>query len=602
MKLPEGVETSHNPLKDLFKSYDIDSAVLVDDNAARMIRQETWITLRELLEEKDPDTFSAIAKLLEDHEIALSDDLPPVDLHEQLLTLIENGREEGRNLVARARFGEAELDTLYRFLEDLGIEVTACSSPEAAPCDKRLYFIDYNIGDPPGSEGMRAQGFLAKLMESHLSSKTCPAVMMMSRQEPGIRQWTAIANNSHVVRFCFRYRDKQELVESESHFVFHISELFDTYPLGQQYVGHVESVRSSLRVVAEEVANELLRLTPADFSTFASTRMEGNSGTSVRHLRFLFSSLLEQALCSSNAVSATFTDFVSSLLSRPAVVSSDSLALHELQGRILYDRTESTLNEPISFGDIIIEHTSSLGGIIVEQLPSERFFLVVTPECDLEQDKAISVLAIEGLFVTKKNAGDSLEYTALVNFDNSQMGWIEWNLRRIHTFDFKRLTQSLKDSHSSKRKWGSLRFQFAERIQNRLASDLLEVGTEEFMEGLSEVDLTVFSSHTATEPCGLLSLCLMRVERDEKKGEMSLGEEVGPLLANLDAFGLTVNQVLAFRRMTKRSDFISELKKLKLFLFDRGGRSMALVRVTGGDHSAWKNRPEAWKDATAVNK
>ncbi|MDB5343258.1 MAG: hypothetical protein JWP89_1635 [Schlesneria sp.] len=591
------VPVSGSVLGALFASNKVTSVVLIDDNAARVIRHEIWIVLRQILEDSDSQTATAVANLLESNGLDYTDELPPADFHQAILDLLQSACEAARTLVENARFGEGELDRLYEYLGHSGIPVTPYSSPETAPYDAQLYFVDYNIGETPGTEGKRAESFLIKLMESHRPHRTCPAVILMSRQEPGPRQWGMIANNAHVVRFCFRYRDKQELVESEQHLAFHLMELFDTFPLAQQYVGHVETLRLSLASAAQAVANDLLRLTPADFCAFASTRMGGDALSSARHVRFLFSALLEQALCGDTDVAKSLTAFVSSLSSKSAVVNSDGVSLHDLQGRILYDRTPTTIAAPLGFGDILVDNLDS----------PNRFFLVVTPECDLEvraggNAKAESVLMIEGAFVTVRAFGESLEHTALMNGASGEAGWIEWNLKKLCSLEYKVLRDLLPNTTANKRKWGSLRFQFAERLQNHLATDLLEVGTEEFMEGYSEASVAVFLSQDATEHCGMISLCHMRAQKEEKKSELALGEDVGPLLTHMADFGMTVEEILALRRLSPRGEFITKLKQFKLFLFSNvNGTAMALVRLKSGDVNTWI-KPGDWGNANPITK
>jgi hypothetical protein len=82
-----------------------------------------------------------------------------------------------------------------------------------------------------------------------------------------------------------------------------------------------------------------------------------------------------------------------------------------------------------------------------------------------------------------------------------RLGWIEWDLRRFRSGDSAGIAAELKNSGGRLRKWGALRFQYAERVQQRFASDLLEVGTEDMMEGFSERKATVFGGKDGDVEC-----------------------------------------------------------------------------------------------------
>jgi hypothetical protein len=197
------------------------------------------------------------------------------------------------------------------------------------------------------------------------------------------------------------------------------------------------------------VTNDLLRLTPADFCTFASQRLGGAGRDSIRHLHFLFNGLLESSLNASSAVQESFEAFSNTLAeSNISAMTSEGLALHELHAKILYDHTSYTLQRPLTFGDILIQNEEASG----------LLFLVLTPECDLElrQDgrpNAERILLLEGKRTAlRQRSVDYLEYSPLLGESEGRpVHWIEWNLRRPTAIECDTLFKAIERSGIARR-------------------------------------------------------------------------------------------------------------------------------------------------------
>ncbi len=305
--------------------------------------------------------------------------------------------------------------SLQQLTQELRIETFRATA--GVPTNAPLYFIDYSLDETPEKSGEGASGLLQKIVEAVTASGKPPAVFLMSRNRPERTRWQSVADNGGFLRFCFRYVDKPDLSSSPQHCWFQVDELLESLPLGRAYFSQVNKFNAALAKAAAQARKDLFQLTPADFREFAARKLKDKDGSqSARHLRHLFVRLLEAELESNPDVDEALQGF-GLILSRTQLrmrSDVDEGMLYRLQSKILYDRSATVLKSPIMFGDVFWQRYEG----------RYRYFLCITPECDLEvrsngRPKAESLLLVEGIAVDTPLEHGYLDHTPLVLMDES---------------------------------------------------------------------------------------------------------------------------------------------------------------------------------------
>src|SRR5258706_9976805 len=157
-----------------------------------------------------------------------------------------------------------------------------------------------------------------------------------------------------------------------------MNDLLDSLPLGRDYFSRVRSLRQAAQATVAKVAADTCGLVPADFQIFANAI--GGSGDEQRatmadHLISLFTGLLAAELRSDSETQDSLRNFFDMLMAKPGMAPGDvgSHTLHRLHARLLYDCSEWVTSTSMGVGDIY------------RCRGDERsYYIVITPECDLE--------------------------------------------------------------------------------------------------------------------------------------------------------------------------------------------------------------------------
>lgn len=587
--MPEDL-TIPERVRESLKQRGVTRALVVDDSLeGRGIEELTltnWLNVLEILRDEDPETVDKVRDCFNRAGFdELEVEIPETVVNETKGLVDQSSSVRAKGLMSSKRQGELEVERLISYLERLGLEVCIFSTPADAPKDVPLVFLDFQLKETNETAGKTATHFLEQLMEGVGPDAPPPALMLMSRNSPERERWEQVAEQASYLRFCFRYRDKDVLTATEDAFMFHLEELLESWPLGEAYYKHLHELGPRIAKVAKAVVQELMGLTPADFSSFARLRLQDADGTKcASHLRYLFSRLLEMELGSSLEVTESLVAFGKTLVEMPVRQSDyESIALHDLQGRILYDRSEVVKKEPISFGDI---YTS-------QQDEQALYFLVINPECDLEfrkdgNPKAENILFLEAKCMNCRQLGDSLECTPLMrDSPGDPCRWLIWNLRRPVTVPYGKLSAEF-------RKWGRLSHDHANLLRQRFASDLLEVGTEDIMEGAWTRNVEVFGGDSGSQLKKPVTLAELLIHDSH---QLALGPDAYQLFAEPNPL-LSIEEVRKLQSPRPVTDFLNLFKDRKLYFAHKDGR-LCLVRQVSGSLNSWRP-PEAWQSFTAI--
>jgi len=464
----------------------ITRAVIIDDAFAPGVSPTDWVLLVEYARAEAPSLYEKIvaevAKTTGNVD-AYPDDLAVREI-ERLVVLSKD--VTAVSLMTAPPRAEPALRLLEGYLRELNITPLRHWRLDATvPRDEKLYFIDYRLQpEQPDTAGKDASALLGELIGQVWARENGepPAAILMSRSvadRPGEAQWEMVAREGGgYLRSNFRYMEKSTL-DARSQFMFLLYDLVTSLPMGQAYFDHVRGLRKAARKTVDRVASETCGLLPADFNPFAARLTGGDTQQRAKladHLLGLFSGLLSAELRNDGDVRASLEQFMDTLEKAQMMVPEGlgSHSLHRIHSKLLYDQSNYALNSPIGFGDIY----TLLGD-------GENYFLVITPECDLElrhedgkiAPKVCTILLLNGKIQTTRppSSAGNLVATPLMLDPEGKLSWLCWSLQTPSLVPWMELAPGARYF----KKWGRLRTQEAEKVQMRYAADLLSVGTDD---------------------------------------------------------------------------------------------------------------------------
>ena len=584
-------EALRERVEHLFRNNHIERVIVVDDGLVPTFRHETWTALIAEVGASDAAMLGQLEAVAEESgTLPLASEQPP-ELLKTLFQLAKKSTSEAaRKLASTLTFAETELDRIVAWLKTLCKDVKLHTTVEDVPADAHLYFIDYTIDEPADQAGGKASRLLQRLVEHVKANGSPPAVVLMSRNKPDRSQWERVARDGGFLRFCFRYIEKPDISLSQDHFMFYLDELLESVPIGKAFFAQILEFSSAMADASAKVTKHLFGLSPADFRHFAARRLKDKDGRqAARHLRYLFVRLLESELEASAEVEEAMQTLGETLTQTELRIRGDidENMLYQLQSRILYDRSTSALQSPVTFGDVFRETTQD----------GYRFYLCITPECDLEiratgKAKAESLLLLEGVAVDAPFDQAYLEHTPLVpSEEKGQTRWFEWNFRRPRVIPYPNAAAG----DGGLERWGRLRHEFAEKVQQRFASDLLEVGTEETISGTRVVQIALLGGTEGKKDCGKVS-----VIRSEMGNEQfwAITEDCLDLFRDARRPFISADAVRELQFFRPTAEFCEISKRHKLILI-RKDDAFAFVWSPGGTLDKWAP-PDSWAGYSRV--
>ncbi len=549
----------------------VKEAVILDDAFSPDININQWTSLVELLRTTETELFARVENVVARGTGNI--DVPPNQADMLIIRrILAKANKDVLNhfLVPAPR--EIELDALITCLTDLNLKVTPFWQVDDAPKDADLYFVDYRL-QPEDEEtyGRDASQLINEALENTGHLGRAPGAVLMSRSEgnpshPNNAEQEAVARNGKgFVRCNFRYIEKADLVDTDR-LLFLLHDLLNSMPVGRDYFQQVTALRDAAKETVERVASETCSLLPVDFRVFA-TRLAGlppDANRVADHLLAIFSGLLVSELRNNTKIETTLKAF-RELLQRPGMMAPEGVhshSLHRIHSKLIYDQSRATIDGPLTFGDIL-----------VKALDPSTLYLLLTPECDLEPrvleggergPKVERVLVIPGTPGPKSLPNDeTLTSTPLfIDKPDGSASWIRWNLRKPSYIPWRKLF----GKSNGFVKWGRLRAAEAEAIQQRMAADMLAVGTDDVSDGVELRIVHLWKVGKKNEPC-------------QKLGEFGLteiasaspGKLLWALVANCQReLCSTANNVLTaetfcmLRQYTPKAQFIQKLLQLSV--------------------------------------
>lgn len=454
-------------------SLGIRKAIIIDDVIGET-NSVIWSELVSVLGKEDSDSYERFLELSDEEGTGSLDELPPDNILSRYQTIADTSSSSKASELAKKLDSGNEVEDLKLFLESLGLDVDALSAPPVEVPDVQLCFVDYQLTpEKPDSAGLDASAFLNK-MSDKLNAKV-PATVLMSRKiddEPGEIEWEDVAKRGAFLRLKYRFLDKSTIADEISLMLF-LNNLISTYTLGEKYADSISSFKEVVSVSVDNASNILYALKPSDFHAFSNSLGKvatGNPSTDytayhndymVEHLVDIFNDLVNQEMHNDGNLKNVIQKFhdVLSATELPSEIQSVE-PLHEVYARVLYNRNKYVLNGPIAFGDIFSDSVNN-------------FWLVLTPECDLElHNQAMLCPKVQKVLLVKGVRSLKAE-TISFPFPDKEKAWINWFPSCPRFVNHS----TLINGRSSYEKWGRLRTQEAESIQYKFASNFLRVGT-----------------------------------------------------------------------------------------------------------------------------
>jgi hypothetical protein len=553
----------------------IHTVVLVDDDFAPSLPPERWTELVDVARTHNSALLSEIDQIVADVGTGNVEDYPnAIALFRILRAVAASACQEAKDLLAAPNVQDS-LVKLETYLLELKREVKKYWKIDDAPRDEKLYFLDYRMQQDPDTQGLDASLLLKGIISELTEQGDPPAAILMSRvrdDRPTVEDLEDITRNGGgFVRSNFRYLDKTETLPSRTRFLFLMNDLLDSLPLGRDYFSRVRSLRQAAQATVAKVAAETCALLPADFQIFANAI--GGSGDVQRaamadHLISLFTGLLAAELRNDGETYESLGKFFDMLMAKPGMAPGDvgSHTLHRLHARLLYDCSDWVKSSPVGFGDIYRQRGDA-----------ENYYIVITPECDLEPrykhgvcigPKAPFIVLLRGELRDERppdrDRDTEIVTPLIVDPDTESVRWIYWQLREPSMVPAKRL------SLESKRfiKWGRLRVQEAEKIQMRYATDLLAVGTDDLSDRVEKREAMLWQLDVSKphEQRALQKFHVMEIANPKKRDEIFWALAAGCehiLCADKDPI-ISASTIADLRSYQPKSEFIQKLRSFNI--------------------------------------
>jgi hypothetical protein len=575
----------------------ITAVVLVDDEFAPGLAPEQWSDLVTMVRDKDQELLLQIQSIVDKLGTGNIEEYPNSEVQYQLVRVIAASKcEPAKDLLAAPHVQEA-LTKLESYFQELKIEVKKYWRVSDVPRDEKLYFLDYRMQQDPDAQGVDASQLLKAIIGELVEKGDPPGAVLMSRvldARPTSFDLEEIAQNGGgFVRTNFRYLDKMKTLPNKSCFLFLLNDLLESLPLGRDYFARVRSLRQAALATVDKVASDTCALLPADFHLFANAMGAGGPDQRAKmgdHLLTLFTGLLATELRNDAATQASLGQFFDMLMKKPGMAPGEvvSHALHRLHSRLLYDCSNWVKNASTGFGDIYKKGRDTTG-----------FYIVITPECDLEPrydkdgvptgPKVPLIVLLRGELRDErppdkeKDHGNEVVTPLVVDPESDKVRWIYWHLQTPSLVPWKRLTSTSKRFS----KWGRLRVQESEKIQMRYSTDLLAVGTDDVSDRVEKRDAALWriNQEKPQEQVELDKFFVMEIVNPKKSNQVywALGANCEHVLCS-DAEPMVPAAVVAdLRSYQPKVQFIEKLRPYKIRIVEGGVNAQAKSRQKGKD-------------------
>jgi hypothetical protein len=590
-------------VKEQIKACELTEAILVDDKLVTELTDTQWIQAVTKLRAEDIATFDKLKKLYQDAGSQNIEELPAEAIWDTAVDLVAASTSAATVIIIKEkRYKEAALNNLVALLQDVGLAATCHTSVTAdhPPRTGKLYFLDYRMQGNDQTAGLDASRLLRDLVKRE--GDTPPSAVLMSRgvnDHPTQPEWEQVARNAGYYRFNFRYLDKAKVETGKMAFLFFLHELLESYPIGKEYYAQLQRLKDAAQAAANAAFSDIRQLNPSEFGIYAGMFLSDDTGRKAsRHLLELFLGLLDAAVKDNEALEASFRAFAKMLALKPmlAMKDKDTHALHQLHTRLLYDRSKWVMTSPVIFGDMYRKESEP-----------NVFYLVITPECDLELrfkndvwlPKANEILLLRGRLTEQPTEKHPEDYVGMPFVSENKSQWIRWQLREALFVAAKALVPSTPPAGSDPNgylKWGRLRHTEAEMVQQEYASDLVAVGIDD-ISGMTQPLRIEFWHAQGQDHQQLDSLVIVQTVnlKDEKNHFWAFGEDCELLLCPEEAGDqfFPFMELVELRKPIPKKTFLEKCKKRHLQFIESEGEPLMFVRSRQNLQKGWKPKRPA---------
>lgn len=536
--------------------------LIVDDevDARNEIPLEAWEEVSTYLKEEELEVWENLEKICrENFSQTLIETGPSLSewnqLREKLKQNASVAMEKANEIVEKRQHPIA---ILHKIFKKLNVEVSYSSTlPENDfLADADLILLDYQI--PPDNDGAIAKEILKQSMTISIEkNRDCPPFTILMSKEITTSQkskWEGIAEKSCYFRFNYMFIEKQTFVDNQGILIVRIIDMISRKKLSSAYYCQINKISSITDKAKKDAANKLFGISPTDLYRFQNVLQEEGSPLS-KVLLSLYGSLLQREIVSDSTANQCFLELDKAV--KDSVTSYSILSgkrLDKLLAEVLNDDRALNTNS-INFGDVFCFSGNN-----------DEYEIIISQECDLLPRGDGNVNLEEVLLVVGKKVSlrdtqpkENIVYLPYCPKDSIRVLWIAWDLDKLK---LRKYTSLLRQN--SKRLF-KMRFAEADDIQQKVASRLTRVANQVLPHRIEELNCKLF-----IEPIGFLpktfNLTVVRShKKHDKITEVALGPNIDIIIENVDKLGLTIENILKYRKFLNVKECQNLLKSKKIF-------------------------------------
>ena len=386
------------------------------------------------------------------------------------------------------------LNSLVGQLEALGMDCRKIgTSFELDAADVDLIFVDLFLDSqqPPNGIGPSIE-FVRSLIQDRTDSP--PLVVLMSRSPFLQGKRDEFREQAGLLASTYRVVPKEDL-ETNGKLEVILTRLVTRYEDSKRIAAFIDSWKDGLQQAGEAFIKDLRRLDLTDLGQIQALLLEFEGQKLGEYILDVADRVFQHEVEGNERIvqaALNLNQISSGKYLTPHLEGTHDLQdfvyrmmfLHKNRLKFSYDYDKIQLR----FGDILRWRSENPANI------NSTVALVITPTCDLIRDEVEDVLLLFGEL--KKYGAGSWSYrpkpirTAIVRPDDNTRNWIEWNLKKVKSFELNYLI-SLKE-RDGLNCIGRLREVCALAIQQKFLADFGRVGQPANLPASFQVTVSLF--------------------------------------------------------------------------------------------------------------
>lgn len=497
--------------KRLFEESGIRKVLVVDDGfdsapvPADLINQEDeWAIFFTDLNDTDVAMLAKLYDGFDDKEAA------ELQASDEFVQTLWDHRDELRKELVEPIFetyvNDTELDEKYltvvrNLLDELGVEIQLSGRDfVGAAQDADLIVVDLFLGSAQSDADMRASiDGLAAVLSARVAEP--PAIVLMSRSTRLSTNVDEFCERANIFASGFRYIAKRDL-DKPARLEHLLRELARHRVDSLKLTRFLNAWRSGLNLAVDRTAADIRRLDLHDWAQIKDLLLTAEGVTTGSYILDVFDRVLMHEVEShTDTIEAAISLNELSDDSYPPMTAAGSKDTLSLLSKTLYQHDNRRALDspnacPVAFGDVIgaTLEVEALNGTIFEQSPN-TVFVVLTPACDLQRQKAKRALLMAGTCLPVD--AQSINYnggktkTAILTKPCGERVRVEWDRSHIAALTLTEI-EALLAGTGVGTIFGRLRGESAIALQQELLSGLGRVGQMAPMPLTQQVAVKVF--------------------------------------------------------------------------------------------------------------